>query len=65
MEHLDSTLLCFLISRMDGMPLLPQEFPGTQERSGGLLPTEYGIPLIPYLRKISVGLDRPCPQITE
>ena len=64
-QHLLGTCLCLLCGRMGGMALLPQELTGTQERTGGLLPTHNGAPLVIYLRKITVGLDLLCVKITE
>ena len=53
--HLFCTLFCFFVCCMDCMSFLPQELSGTQERSGLLLPTYHGTPLIVYLRQVSVG----------
>ena len=50
---------------MDCMSFLPQELSGTQERSGLLLPTYHGTPLIVYLRQVSVGMDVILIEITE
>ena len=58
-------LFRFLISCMDGVSLLPQEFSGTQEGSCGLLPSQHGTPLVPYFGKITVRLYRLAPYITE
>ena len=63
--HHFRTLFCFLICGMDGVPLLPQEFSGTQKRSCGLLPAKNGAPLVPYFRQIAVGLHRFAPHIAE
>ena len=50
---------------MCGMSFLPQELSGTQERSGLLLPTYHGTPLIVYLRQVSVRMDVILIEITE
>ena len=64
-QHLDGSLFCFLSRCMCGMSFLPQEFSGTQERTGCLLPAHNGTPLVIYFRQISVGLDLFCIEITE
>ena len=64
-QHLQSSLLRFFCSSMCGMSFLPQELSGTQERSGLLLPTYHGTPLIVYLRQVSVGMDVILIEITE
>ena len=47
------------------MSLLPQEFPGTQERTCRLFPAHHGTPLIIYLRQIPVGMHIICIKVTE
>ena len=64
-QHLDGTLLSLLSSSMSSMALLPQELPGTKERTGCLLPAHNRAPLVVYLRKISVGLDLFLVEVTE
>ena len=64
-EHLDGTCFCFLVCGVDGVSLLPQELSGAKERPCGLLPAKNGIPLVPYLRKVSVGLDCLRPEVAE
>ena len=63
-HHLCALFRLF-ISSVDRMPLLPQELPGTQERSCRLLPAEHGTPLVPYLRQVAVGLHGLAPHIAE
>ena len=53
-EHQLRAFLRLFGSRMGSVPFLPQELPGTQERTGRLLPTEHGAPLVVNFRKIAV-----------
>ena len=64
-EHLDGPLLCLLGGGMGGVAFLPQEFPGAEEGTGGLLPSHHGTPLIEHFGKISVGVNFPGVEITE
>ena len=50
---------------MDGMTLLPPEFPGTQEGAGGLLPADDGAPLVVQHGQLPVGLQNVRPVVAE
>ena len=56
LEHKLRSLLSLLRGCMHGMSLLPQELTGSQERTGGLLPTNDRDPLVEDLREITIGL---------
>ena len=55
----------FLCRGVQGMALLPQEFTGTQERTGGLLPAHDADPLVIEFRQVAVGLDDVLPVVAE
>ena len=55
-EHADCLFARFLGGGVDGVPLLPQKFAGTQKRTGGLFPAHHGNPLIVKLRQIAVRM---------
>ena len=50
---------------MQGMALLPQEFPVTEEGTGGFLPTEHAAPLVIQQGQISPGVDNVAPMVAE
>ena len=41
---------------VDGVSFLPQEFPGAQERTGGLFPAHYADPLVVQLRQVTIAV---------
>ena len=47
----------FFRGGVDGVSLLPQEFPGAQERTGGLFPADNADPLVVQLREIPVAVN--------
>src|SRR5699024_3622107 len=65
LPHHKCSLFCFLVSCVDGMSFLPQELSGTKEWTCRLFPSQYGIPLVPYFRKVTVRLHDTAPQIAE
>ena len=64
-QHLNRALLGFLCGRMRGVSLLPQELPGTEERSRLLLPAYHRTPLVVYLREVTVGVNNIFIKIAE
>ena len=64
-QHLNCTCLCLLCGCMRRMPLLPQEFSGTQKRTGFLFPAYYRTPLVVHLWQITVRLDQIFIKIAE
>ena len=50
---------------VDGVSLLPQKLPVTQEGAGGPLPPQHAAPLVIKHRQVAPGVDDPAPVITE
>ena len=64
-EHGLGECLGLLGSGMDGVTLLPQEFPVAQEGAGGFLPAQHAAPLVVLHGQISVRLQHICKVFTE
>ena len=56
-QHAQGLLHRLLGGCVDGMTLLPPELTGTQERTGGLFPTDDRAPLVVQLGQVTPGLD--------
>ena len=48
---------CILSGFVHGVAFLPEEFAGTQERTGGFFPTNDAAPLVVQLWQVTVGFD--------
>ena len=50
---------------VDGVALLPPEFPAAQEGTGGLFPADHGAPLVIEHGQLPVGLQHTVPVVAE
>ena len=64
-QHLLGESLGFLGSGVHGVAFLPQKFPVTQERTGGLFPAQHAAPLVVLHGQIPVGLNHLGEMLTE
>ena len=65
LEHLEGFLSCFFLGLVHGVTLLPEEFCGTQEGTGGLFPTNNVAPLVIELGQIAIGLNDVAEMLAE
>ena len=64
-EHLFGLCDSFLCGFVHGVAFLPKEFHGTEERTGGLFPTNNAAPLVIKFRKVAVRFDYVCVMVAE